>query len=60
MKVQCTNDHTKVYLAQHGPAKVFGKNVDRRESLDMAEALHELFQRIWTLGDASYCGGVQR
>jgi hypothetical protein len=46
MKVQCTNDHTKVYLAQFGPAKVFGKNVDRREHLEKAEAL-QLFQRVW-------------
>ena len=46
MKVQCTNDHTKVFLAQHGPPKVFGKEVDRRERLETAEAIH-WFQRIW-------------
>jgi len=46
METQCTNDHTKVFLAQHGPAKVFGKEVDRREHLAMADAIR-WFQRIW-------------
>jgi hypothetical protein len=46
MKAQCTNDHTKIWLAQRGPAKVFGKDVDRREHLEIADALR-WFQRIW-------------
>jgi hypothetical protein len=46
MKVQCTNDHTKMFLAQHGPAKVFGKDVDSREHLEAADAIR-WFQRIW-------------
>jgi len=46
MRVECTNDHTKVFLAQYGPAKVFGKDVDRREHLEGTEAI-TWFQRVW-------------
>jgi hypothetical protein len=41
-----TNDYTKVFLAQKGPASVFGRDVDTRESLSRADAI-ALFDRIW-------------
>src|SRR6185437_15024720 len=37
---------TKQWLARKGPAKIFGKDVDRRERLNDAEAI-EWFDGIW-------------
>lgn len=46
MRITFDNDYTKQWLARKGPAKVFGKDVDRRESLSDDEAI-QWFDRIW-------------
>jgi len=42
-----TNDSSRIYLARKGPASVFGRDVDTRESLPPSDAI-ALFNRIWT------------
>ena len=46
MSIRFVNDYTKQWLARKGPAKSFGKDVDRREKLKDAEAV-EWFDGIW-------------
>ena len=60
MNVTFENDSTKRWLARTGPPKVFGKNVDRREAMNDAEAL-DWFNQIWestlhiAIGSARRC-----
>src|SRR5262249_41368184 len=46
MAINFDNDYTKKWLARKGPAKVFGKDVDSRESLSDDEAI-QWFDRVW-------------
>ncbi|MBD2256666.1 hypothetical protein [Pseudanabaena sp. FACHB-2040] len=46
MKIEFVNDWTKTYMARKGPSKVFGFDVDTRESLDSGQAT-EHFDKIW-------------
>jgi hypothetical protein len=46
MSIRFDNDYSKQWLARKGPAKIFGKDVDRRERLKDGEAI-EWFDGIW-------------
>lgn len=46
MPIEFSNESSKQYLAKRGPAKVFGRDVDRRENLSDIEAV-EWFDRLW-------------
>lgn len=54
MKIAFNNDHTKSWLARRGPAKVFGKDVDKREALSEADAI-KWFDDLW---DSTLCRAV--
>jgi hypothetical protein len=45
--LQFTNHKQKMYLARHGPSKVFGREVDTREALGDSEAA-AWFDRVWS------------
>lgn len=46
MQIKFSNQSEKQRLARKGPAKVFGKDVDKREALTVPEAI-EWFDGIW-------------
>jgi hypothetical protein len=46
MKLAFSNNSTKVWLARKGPAKVFGKDVDKREGLSDTNAI-KWFDQVW-------------
>lgn len=46
MLVTFSNDSSKVYLAKHGPPKIFGIEVDKRESLSQTDAI-AWFDDVW-------------
>lgn len=56
MRLRVTNASAKIYLARKGPAKVFGEEVDRRETFsDEAAVAH--FDRIW---ESKFTGPMSR
>lgn len=56
MPLEFQNEYSKQWLARKGPAKVFGKDVDRREGLSDDEAI-VWFDRLW---DSTLRGAVER
>lgn len=47
MRIQFSNESSKIFLAKWGPPKVFGVEVDKRERLPDPDAV-AWFDRIWT------------
>ena len=60
MNVSFKNDSTRLWLARTGPAKIFGKDVDKREAMSDVEAV-DWFNRVWestlchAVGNARQC-----
>jgi hypothetical protein len=46
MPITFSNDSSKVYLAKYGPPKIFGIEVDQRESLSQPDAI-VWFDGVW-------------